>query len=826
MEQRAEDTVVLVAQDFAHLQVSVKHRASCLPGLKQLCFDFTFSQFDPPASCYCTDSPPAIFIADTIGIGQFRAADCCQSVSAHREPTNAMATQELDMSEPSDRTQPHEESDEQYKSADSSPQVDAGAHANGHALRLTPGLPTDASNLPGQLQDGSRSDADRDPSIEDASSAIKHDNSQADRGAQTAPSSKLTTPLVGGDTASPPGFTFSKLDRRTLDFGGKRKALHQNARRDDSSPPRTRPAKEDAQDVQDTNALTTTPTSPLVSTTSINHAHRRPSEAMPHGSDIAAGSYSEPVRSQSSESVQHQLDQQIYHEASLSDEIERTSSPTNHSEDVVYIGANPSRYPGHATSDPTSVEARAQMQEPLHYLLQEANKMSQTASSNSKARQEASRMSAAPTAVCKLPTELTTRRPIPKPAFQATGNASDRTPTQGGIQELLEVVEYKFKQNEQRLRQAFFADSTKVQRELKQAYEENEDLQSRVATLEDRCTSSEATIVKYRTQIGKAKGLQRFLDGLGSDLQSLKRSFDSEKSVFAERIEASETEISRLESTLAGKNEFESMLSHSKTSLEKLLEARNFELQSLVQHRDMLRIQLDERIGQLVEERDARSRLEQLVGELRVNERTSLTTSIEQCAASLGSRFADFCRQDDQLVVGIAELQDAIKTLTERPSVTSADCEAIKTEIRVLGTSIVQSMSVEAATSTTVADVSASVEGVVQTHIQMLCRGLDRLESVSKQTSGDASAQTSLRLELQGVADRLQRAETQLESEKQNKANLEKSLDQSVRRVAELEAASTAAAGRDTDLITRQSVENKVYFMQISLLPRWSLMRT
>jgi chromosome segregation ATPase len=677
-------------------------------------------------------------------------------------------------------------SDEQHKRADVVPNVGLRAIMDNHAPKLSTGLPTDASSLPGRPQDGSLSDANRDRSLEDVSSAAEHDSSQAEHGTVHSPKSKSFTPLLAGGTASSPGFTFSRLDRRNLELGGKRKDLHRGARRNDSSPASMPPAPEDA---QHTVAPTMILTSPLASAEGIGHAHTRSAEATPHGSDVATGCH------------------------------------TTQSEDVVYMGTNRSQYPGYAISGPAVVETRPHILQPLHCLSQEANKTSPTAPLNIRADRETFQVSAAPTPACKSSIELTRRRPIPQPPFQVSGNANV-PPTQGGIQELLEVVKYKFEQNEQRLRQAFFADSNKVQRELKQAYEENEDLQSRVAILEDRCTSSEATIVKYRIQIGKAKGLQRFLDGLGSDLQSLKRSYDTEKSVFAERIEASETEISRLKSTLAGKNEFESMLSHSKASLEKLLEARNFELQSLVQHRDMLRSQLDERIGQLVEERDARSRLEQLVAELRVSERISLTASIEQCAASLVSRFGDFCRQDDQLVVGIAGLQNAIKTLTERPSVTSDDCEAIKSEIRVLGMSIVQGISVEAATSMTVAEVSSSVEGIVQTHVQKLCQGLDRLESVSKQTSGDASEQASLRLQLQGLADSLKFAEIQLESEKQNKASIEKSLDQSISRVAELEVASISAAGSATNSITPQDIENRVNCTERSLLQCRSLMRT
>lgn len=492
----------------------------------------------------------------------------------------------------------------------------------------------------------------------------------------------------------------------------------------------------------------------------------------------------------------------------MSDNIQRSSSPETQSEDVIYMGANRPRFPEHPLSGPSIDETKPNVPQQHSYLPPKMSNRSATASLNRRGNVRPS--PAAPINTRGPSTGVVRHHPVPQPRLQEHGNANVLAPSQSGIQELLEVVEYKFKQNEQKLRQTFLAESNNAQRELKQAYEDNEELHFRITALEDRCSSSEAAIVKYKTQIGKAKGLQKFLDGLGSDLHSLKRSYDAERSAFSERIEASETEISRLESTLAGKNEFESMLSHSKTSLEQLLEARNFELQSLVQHRDMLRIQLDERIGQLVEERDARLKLEQLVAELRVGERTSLTTSIEQCAASLASKFGEFHRQDNQLVVGIAELQHAVKTLTERSSVTPDDCEAIKSEVQALGMRIAQSLSLEAANNTAVVEVSSAVEGIIQAHVQTLYRGLDRLESASAQTAVDASAQAALRVELQGMVDRLKHIENQLESASQCKASLEQSLNQSAARVAELEVASTIAADTNDEQITPHDVENKV----------------
>ena len=720
-----------------------------------------------------------------------------------------MATQKPEMSEPSDRTQPIETPDGQHESASVVPTAEAEIQIQSMTSDLATDQLPDASDLGSQIQEATFTNTDQDTRMDNTSSAPETDKSQVEHGVVMSPTSKLFTPLGETNVVSPPGFTFSKLDRRNLELGGKRKDFQQVTRDDFSSPAKGSSAPEDA---QDTNPAAVSKTSPSGATGNIDNSPKRLAQATPHGSDVVTDVYSEPVLSQSIESVQCQLDQKIYQEASMSDGFERTSSPAPQSEDVIYMGVNRPRYPSRPLSGPTVDEARPQVPRRLPYLPQEVNNRSASASLHS--RVNGSFSPAAPVQTRRPSSGITKHHPVPRPRSQARGNVNMSAPSQSGIQELLEVVEYKFKQNEQQLRQTFLTDSNNVQRELEQAYGENEELHLRITALEDRCKSSEATIVKYKTQIGKAKGLQKFLDGLGSDLHSLKRSYDAERIVFAERIEANETEISRLESTLAGKNEFENMLSHSKASLERLLEARNFELQSLVQHRDMLRTQLDERIGQLVEERDARLKVEQLVAELRDNERTSLTNSIEHCAASIVSKFGEFHRQDDQLAVGIAQLQHTLETLAERASVTPDDCEAIKSEIQALGLHIAQSLSVESASNTAVAEVSSAMEGIVQTHVQTLCRSLDRLESASAQAASDASAQIALRVELQGMADRLKNAESQLESANQSKASLEKSLNNSIARVAELEIASTIAADTDADQITSQDVENKV------ILPR------
>jgi hypothetical protein len=726
-----------------------------------------------------------------------------------------MATPEPETSEPSDPSQSMGDMGEPHGTASMLPDDDARARADGQAPDTTLGPSSEAASLHSQSQEETLSSPNHTTTPGDTSTAPQSSQVQDEHGVVRSPDPKPFTPISEKDIASPTGFAFSRLDRRNIGLGGKRQESQQVAGYDDRFVARASPNPENS--AQITGAVTLEHTASSTAAVGSDDAHYHSSAKTPYESDVLSDGNHMSAESQAGESVQYQVDEQIHQEASMSDGIERHSNPVAQSENVIYMGANLPRSAGTIPAD--SVEGQRSPQVPQPFLRRP--ELRDHISSPGSARLRHDRR-APPEVPARMPAressvQVIGRRPAQQSQIQSYAQATAPDAAATGMQELLEVVQYKFKQNEQQLRRAFSADSNKLRRELKQAYEENADLHSQLLAFEDRCDRSEAAIVKYRNQIGKAKNLQKFLDGLGSDLHSLKRSYDAEKSSFAKRIQISETEITRLKSTLAGKNGFENMLSHSKVSLERLLEARGFELQSVVQHRDMLRNQLDERVGQLVEERDSRLRLEQLVAELSGSDRASLTTSIEQCKASLMSKFGDLRRQDDQLILGVAGLQDAVQGLAERPSVTSDDSDAIKAEMNDLWLRIVQSLSAEARADTTVAEVSSSMEGIIQNHLQVLHRELGRLQSASEQTANNASAHAAFQVELQGAADRLRRTETELEAAKQSEVNLNNALMQSRARISELEAEAVPAATNDTTQITSQDVENKVLILEANL---------
>lgn len=672
-------------------------------------------------------------------------------------------------------------------------------------------MPAEMTSLHGHVPGAVPSDAYQDSSAKSSLPTSQCSPDLTGHGESSSPGSKHLTQENEKSSGSSTSFAFSRLDRGDFRFGHTNSDAYRTAARGSNS----RPTPSSIIQVDDMHNIEDTTESAVHVTEDSHSGHdhdHHATGATPDGSDTSLEGCAKPADWQSNESVSRQVNEQIHRETSISDDIERTSSPTSQSEDVIYMGVNPSQHPQAA---PDSFALSKQNIETL----QRSSHISNIAGTQSVRGSLSNAGDGFQPPGRKFTQSPFPRRPTQGPRIPPREHASRPEPTAGGVNELLEVVEFKFKQNEQRLRQAFSTDNDRTQTELRQACEENEGLRSQLAELDERCSRSEAAILKYRNQIRKAKSLQKFLDGLGVDLQSLKRSHDLEKDNFGRRIEASDTEIQRLESTLAGKDRFEKMLSHSKTSLEKLLEARGFEVQSLVQHRDLLRNQLDERIGQLVEERDNRMRLEQLVLELRSRESSSLTRSMEQCVESLAPKLGDLGRQDDQLLLSIAGIQNAADNLTQRPTASPDECDTIKAAVYDLGLRTAQMLSTELNSSSLLAEICSSVEGIIQNHLGVVSRGLDRLESSSKQAVGEASTKATSEAELQHIAAILERTDSQLEMARQREKTLSDTLAQAEGRILELEASSTSATTSGITQTSSHDLEKKVSCTAVVLVP-------
>jgi predicted nucleic acid-binding Zn-ribbon protein len=618
-----------------------------------------------------------------------------------------------------------------------------------------------------------------------------------------------------GTFAAPSGFMFPRLDRRNLGLGGKRKEAHHIVPQGSELPANVSSSQN--KDLHSNRGTAPANSSPVLMATDDDTVHSASRETAPSGSDGILADSQMSSQSVTHERIpqeyhaQYQVDEQIMREASMSDGFEQELSSEARSDDVVCVGGNSVTSNTSERANVSRDTRYAQMSQPAVRSMVPSRQSVFADPVRDTMAKRAFLPSHKPVLDRVLNSTAAKQQPRvnaspgpPRPRVTARVSPPDET------QDLLDVVAYKFKEKEQGLQRAFSADQRKMQSQLQQAYDENETLRSQVAAFEEQCHQSEAAILKYRNQIGKAKGLQKFLDGLGNDLHSLKRSYDIEKVNFAVRIEASETEIERLECSLSGKDEFETMLSHSKVTLEKLLDAKSFELQSVIQHRDMLRSQLDERIGQLVEERDTRMRLEQIVGQLRLDGRLSLTASLEQVTTSLVSKMSGLGQQGDELAIGIADIHHDVQTLTERRPATLDDCKTLKAEMHELGLRITQGLSIEAATNTTVADLTTSVEGLIQHHMRTLRQELDRIETGWKKSSISEQAYAALQAQLRGANDRLAHLEFQVNAARENEVSANSALDKSLARISELEAMALHSPTLSSGGITPEDVELKV----------------
>jgi predicted nucleic acid-binding Zn-ribbon protein len=668
----------------------------------------------------------------------------------------------------------------------------------------------DIDNRPGDLP---LNNPDVEISSARQSSSVEHSSPLPEHSATSSPGPASFD--MPGNFAAPSGFMFPRLDRRNLGLGGKRKEAHHIVPHGSDSPVNVSSSQnEESNSNIGTAAGNSSPVLMVMDSDTVHSASRQTVPSGSGGNPADSQMSSQPINHEQiphNDHAQYQVDEQIMREASMSDGFEQELSSEAQSDDVVYAGAN---------SVASSTSERANVTREMTYAQMAKPAARSMVSSRQSSFADPARATAARRAFLPSYKPTPERRPDSTAALhQLRVHASPGPPRRhvtapsappDETQDLLDVVAYKFKEKERSLQRAFSADQRKMQSQLQNAYHENKTLRSQVAAFEEQCHQSEEAISKYRSQIGKAKGLQKFLDGLGKDLHSLKRSYEIAKVDFAVRIEASETEIERLECSLAGKDGFETMLSHSKVTLEKLLDAKGFELQSVIQHRDMLRGQLEERIGQLVEERDTRMRLEQLVGQLRLDGRMSLTASLEQVTASLLSKMSGLGQQGDELAIEIADIHHNVETLTERRPATLDDCKALKTEVHELGLRITQGLSIEAATNTTVADVTTSVEGLIQNHIRTLRQELERIEAGWNKSASSEQAHAAVQAQLHGATERLAQLESQLNAAKENESSANNALDKSLARISELEAVALRSPTPTNGGVTPQDAELKV----------------
>ena len=127
-----------------------------------------------------------------------------------------------------------------------------------------------------------------------------------------------------------------------------------------------------------------------------------------------------------------------------------------------------------------------------------------------------------------------------------------------------------------------------------------------------------------------------------------------------------------------------------------------------------------------------------------------------------------------------------------------------------LGLRIAQGLSIEAATNMTVADLTTSVEGLIQNHMRTLRQELERIEAGWKIAASSEQAHAAVQAQLHVANERLAQLESQLNAARQNESYANNALDKSLARISELETVAQHSPTPTSGEATPQDVEFKV----------------
>lgn len=339
------------------------------------------------------------------------------------------------------------------------------------------------------------------------------------------------------------------------------------------------------------------------------------------------------------EEYQSEIDAQIYSEASMSDIPSECESPApKHTGHQPPSSGRPSH---HSQEIKTGVERRGFSPGELRSVLSQPS-----ASRVFKPRMiPAARGSNLGRSKCmQHPSQL------PLVAEGSTDDTAD----------LLKVVSFKFNEKAQKLQNAFSIEREELQYEVQQIRSERDAIHEQLESCKAQCKDLANTVGAHQARLRRAKDLAKFLEGIGNDLQSFRKEQEKYKATI---VQAREVDLVDFEERLAARQQLEQQLETAKMTLEKLVATKDCEIQVVVEHRDSLQRQLEDRIGQLAEERDRSLRLQQRIDSLETSNRNGVESSVSQFQEALERRYSTLTQQQDTLAVDIAGLQAALVDL-------------------------------------------------------------------------------------------------------------------------------------------------------------------
>ncbi|EMC99646.1 hypothetical protein BAUCODRAFT_344567 [Baudoinia panamericana UAMH 10762] len=340
------------------------------------------------------------------------------------------------------------------------------------------------------------------------------------------------------------------------------------------------------------------------------------------------------------------------------------------------------------------------------------------------------------------------------------------------INDFLNIVSYQVHKKQRTERSRFAVERQGLQDQLRQVVQTKQLLlEQRNSLLQER-NGLTAAVSQQRSKLAtyeaKMQRLKVFVDGLGHDIDALRREagINKEKSqqLALEGAECKAEQVALAEHMFA--------CAEKSTQLKdvalKACHAAESELQGARLRTDYLEKQLDEKSGMLVEERDRRAQLErQIIATARSDERILQDTkgSNDQVLDQLYIIHAALEHDTglNDISVMVEKTFAAIQALTTQHSANADDIESVKALVTSLSESVTKMSDASSVLVASEKSATHAARDSLVSSCKSLQAGLDRLEQLMQQHATEQGQLSQLREQLADSSARCGTLQTQLE---------------------------------------------------------------
>ena len=182
------------------------------------------------------------------------------------------------------------------------------------------------------------------------------------------------------------------------------------------------------------------------------------------------------------------------------------------------------------------------------------------------------------------------------------------------INDWFRILQFKVQEKEQILQSQFAIERERLQEDLRQSLDDKrlleDDLHQAIRHKEDMCETADRQGTKATKYESKFKQFKKFVEGLGSDVTSLRNQANNTQREAEELTQESADGKAEREALYNQMNTCAERSSQLTERTMKLCQETQAELQAAVLRSSYLDQQLSEKVGMLAEERDRRSQLE------------------------------------------------------------------------------------------------------------------------------------------------------------------------------------------------------------------------